>query len=178
MAHLYYLAYGSNLHPLRLRERTPSAEVMGIIDNPGYRISFAKRGRDDSGKCTLHATDNGSDKVYGILYRLSGADKPVLDRYEGLGFGYREEVISAKLDGLNYRAFSYIAQTDYVDRELQPYDWYKQLVVLGARHHRLSATYIAELDRVVSKADRESSRRLENYERVQRILDYNARHSA
>lgn len=171
---MYYLAYGSNLHPLRLCERTPSAEVMGIIENPGYSLSFAKRGRDDSGKCTLQATDRGTDKVYGILYRLSGVDKAILDQYEGLGFGYREEMISARLDGVNYRAFSYIAQTDYLDRDLRPYDWYKQLVVLGARLHRLPANYISQLERVEAKPDQDPSRRLENYGRVQRILAYNA----
>ena len=37
-----YFAYGSNLHPPRLRARTPSARALGRADLEGYRLLFHK----------------------------------------------------------------------------------------------------------------------------------------
>jgi gamma-glutamylcyclotransferase len=57
MAPLYYLAYGSNLHPLRLMQRVSSAKVEDVIELPGRQGNFHKRSPDGSGKCNL--TDEG-----------------------------------------------------------------------------------------------------------------------
>ena len=50
-ATLLYFAYGSNLHPERLRERVPSAESLGVARLEAHVLRFHKRGRDGSGKC-------------------------------------------------------------------------------------------------------------------------------
>ena len=71
-----YLAYGSNLHPRRLRERTPSARLIGTAEIPGWHLSFTKRGRDGSGKCTI---SNGGDGVHCAIYEMSRQDKKELD---------------------------------------------------------------------------------------------------
>jgi hypothetical protein len=53
---LHYLAYGSNLHPIRLRQRVNSARLIATLSLPGYRVLFNKRGQDLSAKCNLVAT--------------------------------------------------------------------------------------------------------------------------
>lgn len=45
------LAYGSNLHPLRLRKRVSTANLIGIVEMQGYQLAFHKRSTDESGKC-------------------------------------------------------------------------------------------------------------------------------
>lgn len=48
-----------------------------------------------------------------------------------------------------------------IDDSLQPYTWYKALVVAGAREHRLSEDYVSDLERVDAfvDPDRERERR-------------------
>ena len=58
MTLLYYLAYGSNLHPVRLTERVPSARFLGLTSLFGYQLRFHKRHEPDgSGKCNMYHTD-------------------------------------------------------------------------------------------------------------------------
>ncbi|MDH3909632.1 MAG: gamma-glutamylcyclotransferase, partial [Gammaproteobacteria bacterium] len=46
-----YAAYGSNLHPRRLRERIKSATLRGTSFLHKYTLQFHKRGQDRSAKC-------------------------------------------------------------------------------------------------------------------------------
>jgi len=50
---LNYLAYGCNLHPVRLQKRVPSAVFTGMVELHGRILSFSKRSVDGSGKCTI-----------------------------------------------------------------------------------------------------------------------------
>lgn len=56
MTTVHYLAYGSNLHPLRLTARVSSARPLGTVPMPGYKIAFHKRSIDHSGKCLFYVT--------------------------------------------------------------------------------------------------------------------------
>jgi hypothetical protein len=47
---IHYFAYGSNLHPLRLQERVPSAALLGWTHLHGWELRFDKRGRTDGQK--------------------------------------------------------------------------------------------------------------------------------
>ena len=47
----------------------------------------------------------------------------------------------------------YVAASTHIDAKLVPYTWYKDMVVLGARYHRLPADYIAKIEAVVAVPD-------------------------
>jgi hypothetical protein len=55
------------------------------------------------------------------------------------------------------RAVTYIA-TD-LDRALQPYDWYRALVIAGALQHTLPAEWMAMLEQVASIRDPDAKRK-------------------
>jgi len=80
MRDLDYFAYGSNLHPPRLRERTPSARVRGKALLRGYRLKLHKRGRDLSAKCDAARTGRREDLVRGVVYRIARGERRLLDR--------------------------------------------------------------------------------------------------
>ena len=163
----YYFAYGSNLHPLRLRERVPSAEFVSVAGYQGHRIVFEKRGRDGSGKCTLVYTDCGEDIAYGAIYTLDPEHKPILDRYEGPG--YRERQITVDCDGSIFTCFTYIARQSHRSNNLMPYHWYKQLVMAGARYHRFPEYYISALESIDSIEDPDENRRRKHAVLVENI---------
>ena len=113
---LYYLAYGSNLHPVRLSERVPSARLIGPAVLPRFRLKFHMRGADDSGKGNLFA--DPAAHAYGAVYAIEAHHKSLLDRYEGPG--YRCGRLNAEVGGRAYDCFVYLAAPGYVDDSLRP----------------------------------------------------------
>jgi hypothetical protein len=90
-----YFAYGSNMLTRRLRapDLAPSAVVVSQGHSIVRRLTFCKPGRDRSGKCDAQASADPDDRVYGVVFQIAVRDKPALDRVQGLGNGYHEEVL-------------------------------------------------------------------------------------
>ncbi len=74
----------------RLRARVPSAKPVATGFASDHRLTFDKVSVDGSGKCDAEKTGIPKDRVYGVVYEIDTADKPTLDRVEGLGNGYAE----------------------------------------------------------------------------------------
>jgi gamma-glutamylcyclotransferase (GGCT)/AIG2-like uncharacterized protein YtfP len=162
MPTVFYLAYGSNLHPLRLATRVPSARVIGVVEMSGYRLAFHKRSKDTSGKCLIYTEQDQHHKVYGVLYEFDVREKAALDTVEGKGSGYCEQLMQVPLNGETYTPYVYIAQSTHIDSNLVPYHWYKDLVLSGARYHGFPAEYIASIGATPSKPDLNVNRKQEN----------------
>lgn len=174
MSALNYLAYGSNLHPLRLRERVPSARPSGVVTLSGYSLRFHKRGADASGKCDLVCGDPAA-KAFGALYRIDAAEKHLLDRVEGVGNGYELVKLHCVLEGVSVDAFGYAATQSHIQHDLRPYHWYKELVLAGARCHGLPAAYLARIETVNSIDDPDAARDQIHQALLQRIAAYDPR---
>ena len=162
MATVHYLAYGSNLHPLRLAARVPSARVVGVVELPGYLLAFHKRSIDCSGKCLIYTEQGEHHKTYGVLYDFDAREKANLDAFEGSGKGYCEQLVQIPLNGETYTPYIYVAQSTHIDPRLVPYHWYKNLVLAGARYHRFPAEYIAAIEATPSKVDTDAKRTQDN----------------
>lgn len=155
---IHCLAYGSNLHPFRMVQRVPSARPIGVVEMPKKRLAFHKRSNDGSGKCLFYEPGGSDDIMYGVAYAFDAAEKSKLDRLEGLGQGYNEQLVSFPLNGVTYEAFVYVATSTHIDPTLMPYDWYKEMVLLGVRYHRMLPSYIASVDAIAPIPDRDSTR--------------------
>ncbi len=157
---LLYFAYGSNLSLARLRQRTPSARRHGTWLLPGHSLRFHKAGRDGSGKCDAFYTGDHRDQVIGALFRIDIACKRTLDDVEGLGRGYGEKTVALHHeDGRIIEALTYYATA--IDPALQPYHWYLDHVLRGARESGLPSDYIQAIQSVTAIPDtnRERDRR-------------------
>ena len=154
---LLYFAYGSNLLTERLVYRIASARFHSVIELPGWRMEFAKRGDDGSAKCTL--LEDSEATTPGVIFEMSMFDLPKLDRIEGKGAGYdRLEVrIPNKDDAI--RAYTYAAQDGWIEPELKPFDWYHALVLAGAREHGLPSEHIARIESELFEIDQDAERR-------------------
>lgn len=155
---LHYFAYGSNLHPLRLRQRVPTARVLGVAELTGHVLRFHKRGQDGSAKCDAFATGRREDRLIGVVYTMAAAEKPLLDRVEGLGRGYDQAVVEVVCAGSACEAFFYRADPAHIDPSLKPFDWYKGLVLAGSRHHRLPDDYVRAIESIEAVADLDAGR--------------------
>lgn len=155
-----YAAYGSNLHPFRLRERISSAALVDTRFVPDWSLHFHKRSVDESAKCNIVS---GGAGIYVAIFDISAADKAILDRIEGLNSGYSG--ISLAVPELG-ECMSYVAEDSYVDDALIPYDWYRELVLIGARTHGFPASYIDNIFAVISRQDPDPYRNAKNWTTV------------
>lgn len=148
-----YAAYGSNLHPLRLCARTPSAALQGTDVIAGYTLAFLKRARDGSAKCTI-APAAGSF-VHVAVYEIDDAEKGKLDEAEGLGFGYEIQ----RFELARFAAcLAYVAQPGHLDATLKPYTWYKELVLAGCEAHGFPDDYVQRIRAVEAVVDPQAAR--------------------
>lgn len=152
-----YFAYGSNMYSPRLSSRVPSARFLDIARLPGYCLAFRKRGRDGSGKCDLEPFD--METVWGVLYRIDMDELGALDEAEGEG--YRRESVVVTTSEAFVDALTYRARPDWLTDEL-PFDWYRDLVVAGAREHGLPEIYTAAIAAMDARADTDGERAAAN----------------
>ncbi len=155
---MLYAAYGSNLHPIRLGRRLVAPRLVGTAFVEGRAVKFHKRSRiDGSGKGNLAGQGDGT---WLAIFELDAADFGRLDRIEGVGLGYDRVVLEVP----GYAGcMTYVAQPDYVDDALRPYDWYLELVLAGCRYHRFPAHYVESLAAVPSTADADRQRAAQNF---------------
>lgn len=158
-----YAAYGSNLHPQRLRERIRSATLRGTGFLRKYTLQFHKRGQDNSAKCGISDCGEG---LHVAVYELDSADRKVLDGIEGVGKGYDVNEIS--VPGFD-SCFTYVASRTHVDELLQPFDWYREMVLLGCLRHAFPAAYCERVAALPVIEDPDPVRRERNWRTVERL---------
>ncbi len=114
---------------------------------------------DESGKCNAFYTGDEKDKVLGALYEIDENDKPRLDHFEDEGQGYEWKKINEKF-------LTYLALNDAIDDNLRPFDWYKELVLLGMKYHHFPKSYRDKTQAIVAIQDDD----LQRAERLARLI--------
>lgn len=145
---IHYFAYGSNLTPSRLIARVGPCRNLGRAYLPDYRLAFRKNGSDGSAKCDLIQVPDQELRAEGVVYQLRASARPVLDRFEGVGLGYRVETVDVQLAG-NYTkidCFVYLAIPPFLNDDVQPYSWYRDFVLNGGRRHGFSQQWQSFVD--------------------------------
>lgn len=150
---MLYFSYGSNMSLKRIRDRVPSATVIGTGKLLGHELRFHKISTiDGSAKCDIFQNNDLNSMVVGIVFEIDKNGKEVLDKKEGLGFGYEEKnVVIVSSEGDEISAFTYYATN--IDNTLKPYTWYKEHVVRGAKENNLPEKYIIKIEKVVAIED-------------------------
>lgn len=164
MSKYRYVAYGSNLHPLRLQKRVSTAKLLGTSTLTGYELRFNKKSDvDGSGKCSLNIADSF---VYVAVFEISVSEKPNLDKIEGLGKGYDQKSIQLEEYGT---CLTYIANPRVIDETILPMDWYKEMVMLGCLSNRFPKEYVSYVESVDSIEDPQRTRARANWKLIEEL---------
>ena len=138
--------YGSNMEKVRMSTRCPSAKFLSVGTLSNWQLVFNKKSKDGSSKANL--VDRSSSQVWGVVWSIDPADKPHLDRAEGLGRGYEQmpvRVFSETMGEID--CLSYIARDQkYLESNLETHKWYTDLVLLGAQQWGLPPEWILVLE--------------------------------
>ena len=98
--------------------------------------------------------------MWGVLYEFHSRDLAELDKAEGSG--YYPQLYPVNVNGRLHPAYMYVARFTYLGPALQPYDWYKRMVILGATYHQFPEEYVALLRSVRALPDPDTKRRARN----------------
>ncbi len=142
-----YFAYGSNMSSRRLRERVPEARPIAPAHLLGRSLALNKLGRDGSAKANLVEAPDA--RVWGVLYELELLDWERLDPYEGGYERVRVEVVRA--GGVLVEAGAYVSSR--LTPDPVAFDWYRELLLEGAREHGLPVDYQALLASLPARPD-------------------------
>jgi gamma-glutamylcyclotransferase len=155
-----YFSYGSNMSLNRLAFRIKNPEPLGAFYLPMYDLRFHKISKKDkSGKCDSYFTGCNTDVVWGRLYDIAESSKAELDRYEGVGLGYIDKIVTVyDSDESPEQALTYIATN--IDVSLKPYTWYKTHVLFGAKEANLPDAYIQKIKLIDAVVDCDTAREL------------------
>ena len=139
---IIYFAYGSNMLTDRIRARAKDAGTLGIAHVTGRRLTFHKIGNRKNGlttgKCDICVDADPKAIVHGVLYEIPKAQFDDLNSQEK---GYSSVELWVHSSNLGViKAIAHVA--DNTDATLVPYDWYHELVLEGAREHKLPEYYI------------------------------------
>ncbi len=150
---MLYAAYGSNLHPGRLRQRVPGAELLGTATLSHWRLAWHKRGMDGSAKCDIVPHDG--KRVHIAVFHFSDRDLPRLDRAEGHGRGYEHHWLDLADFG---QVLTYRAASTHIDDSLLAYEWYRAYVLAGCRFHDFDSRYIEAIRGLAHRPDPDPGR--------------------
>jgi len=165
-----YAAYGSNLHPQRLKKRAASATLIGTSFLPSWALRFSKKSdKDGTGKCTISRNGDG---IYLAIFEIDNSERVELDRCEGLGCGYNNLTIDDPNFGV---CTAYIADERSVDESLIPVDWYKEFVILGCEYNRFPHDYVEWVRNTQSCEDSDKQRRQTEWALVEEIRRGNSK---
>lgn len=137
-----YFAYGLNMDPAGMAERCPHSRPIGPARLPRHRFIVTRDGY-------ASAIRDPREGVHGVLWDCSLADIRVLDKFEDIASGLYVKITQPVIvPGGAKRALIYIGRSGEPGK---PKPGYMETVILGAKHFGLPETYVAGLNRFLTK---------------------------
>lgn len=94
--------------------------------------------------------------MYGVVFKI---DRNELSNLIAAEVGYSPEVMTLNRRDKDEVAFMFrVKDESLVDDALQPYIWYRELVLAGAREHNLPVEYVREIQNVPAVTDPDKHR--------------------
>lgn len=141
---MYYFAYGSNMNPVRMRDRGIKFTQRLPATLHNARLNFDKRAAMPGEGYASIVSDIDSD-VEGALYRFNEKYIKILDRFEAYPYHYEKWIVEVETQGKKIKAITYIANPEQTDNNLLPSrDYLKHLL---AGKDLLSDEYYSKLKR-------------------------------
>jgi len=158
----WYFAYGSNLHPEKLRSRADLKvrdEACAFVD--GWGLRFDMPGIPPAEPSMANLVEETGNTVHGAVISLSGEDCEALARSEGGSIFYRRvELEATTYDQRRVRAFAFVGAPEVQLQESRPPSRrYLDLIRAGARARGLDPAYCDRLDRLPAVSSSALARR-------------------
>lgn len=129
---MLYWAYGSNLSPVNMRNRCPSAKRVGPLPMGSGRLVF--RGIAD-------VTSDPESVIQGGVWRITAHCERELDRYEGVTSGlYLKKYLTLRIRGKVEQCLYYKMNARYRFAIMPPSESYIRKIAAGYEYFGLDMT--------------------------------------
>jgi len=151
---MIYFAYGPDLNPGQMMQRSPGHRSLGIARLENYWFAFPRFSPSDR-SATISIVESPGSVVWGALYEVPEEDVPILNHVHGcdpdgppgINDHVAREVNVQRLGHVQpLVASTYVAVPD--ERKALPSEAYMTLILDGARYHGLPKAYLAALQAV------------------------------
>lgn len=143
----HYFAYGSNMNPERVRQRSMefNHHQAGSLHN--YRLTFNKRSVKHPGSASANVMMHSGAVTEGVVYQLQHPDQITrMDLFEGYPHRYDRLPVRIVCQQGVVEAWVYIANETHVTEGLKPNRWYLDHLLAGKQF--LSNAYLERLESV------------------------------
>jgi hypothetical protein len=149
---MLYFAYGADLHPAQMTDRSPGHRSVGVVRLPNHRLIFPRFSREWGG-AVASLSQSPSDVVFGALYDLPPDEVPVMHHHKGYDpdgppelneHVFREVTVRRLAGAEQISAWTYLAVPD--NTAVLPSRAYVDTLVDGARYHGLPRAYLVLLN--------------------------------
>ena len=149
---ILYLGYGSNMSEEYMKTYAPSLEYVMNVQLPNYEIQFRKYSTDMKGGLSSIIEKPGG-MIYAVLYWISKKEMEALDILEDVPLGiYKRETFQVLgEDGKWYAADLY--RVTNPKGPYTPSKRYLDIMIAGAKEHKINADWIARLEKERAKLD-------------------------
>jgi gamma-glutamylcyclotransferase len=153
---MLYFAYGSNMNWNQMCNRCPSARFISVAHAEGHKLEF-NRFSEKRGCGVADIVANSENDVWGAVFEIPNDEIGELDKSEGYRVGrpreknsYERRLLDVICQGsgksrITVSTYFVVEKSKY---PLKPSIEYKAKILDGARHWRLPAYYIDELERI------------------------------
>jgi gamma-glutamylcyclotransferase len=134
-----------------MRQRCPSSRFVCAARLSGYQFGITRHSRlRDCG--TANIFPRRGEEVWGAVYQVSDAELLVMDRFED---GYRREFLSVHPADDGSRPIEALVYVAEIEKNVPlPNAEYKRIILEGAKHWQLPASYRAMLEAIEAAAER------------------------
>ncbi len=148
---MYHFGYGSNLNMAFLREYVPSAEFVMKAYLPNYEVQFRFWSKKRQGGISS-IIEKPSHLVHGVIYACDEEELKELDILESVPQGlYRRETFKVLGEDKEWHdADLYRVATPR--GPFTPSRGYVELMISGAKDHRLDPGYIQEIEAIYERS--------------------------
>ncbi len=141
-----YFAYGLNMDPAGMAQRCPNSRPLGAARLPRHRFIVTRDGY-------ASAIRDPCEEVHGVLWDCALGDIRALDTFEDIASGLYVKISQPVIvPGGAKRALIYIGRSAEPGK---PKPGYMETVIAGAKHFGLPETYVAGLNRFLTKPNRD-----------------------
>ncbi|MEB3200012.1 MAG: gamma-glutamylcyclotransferase [Synechococcaceae cyanobacterium] len=141
------LHYGSNLDPVRLRQRCPGWDGQGLVVHlPDWHWAIDKRSRGGDSGCAGIRPRAGSH-CWGVVTHLNRTDVAALDGHEGVSLGhYVPQQLTVEAEcGARFPVRTYVPAAAHRREGLRPAAPYREHILAGLRHWPLPRSWCESL---------------------------------
>ena len=152
MQYHYYFAYGSNLNFRQMKKRCPGTRIISRAEKNNHTLCFpmVSSMRGNSGVASIKKSKGNT--VEGVVYRITAEDMKSLDEFEALGKRYtRKKIYIFKPGNIKKLVWTYVAISDH-QNNFRPSAEYLDLILSGAKFHKLSNGYMNKIIKGVRKS--------------------------